>query len=148
MAIGVPVLIGVLGVGTAYGHVIIGGPTVRDTVYPTCAHNGVHFNKQGHPNCGLHKGWSTTGDTPPPTGDTPPPTDVPPTTPSGDTGGSSHHPGKPSHPAKPTHPAKPNHPAKPAKAPKHASGASTGHGHAYGHAKHAGQAGKSHGKNK
>jgi hypothetical protein len=144
MAIGVPVLIGVLGVGTAYGHVIIGGPTVRDTVYPTCAHNGVSFNKQGHANCGLHKGWSKK------TGDTPPPTDVPPATPpSGDTGLSSH-PAKPvqAHVAKPGHPAKPTHPAKPDKAPRHAGGTSTGHGHAYGHEKQAGHAGKAHGKNK
>jgi hypothetical protein len=38
---------------------------VPDTVYQTCAHNGVHFNKQGHANCGLHLGWSngSTGDT-------------------------------------------------------------------------------------
>ena len=32
--------------------------TLRDSVYQTCQHNGVHFNKQGHANCGLHRGWS------------------------------------------------------------------------------------------
>ena len=60
--------------GRVRGHRHGGGAhaaweTVRDTVYQTCQHNGVHFNKQGHANCGLHKGWSddpttATGDEP------------------------------------------------------------------------------------
>jgi len=64
----VPVLVGLAVTGTAVAHMLPRG-TVRDTVYQTCQHNGVHFNKQGHANCGLHKGWSedpttSTGDEP------------------------------------------------------------------------------------
>ena len=59
LVIAVPVLVALLATGTAYGYGIGIHPTVRDTVYPVCAHNGVHFNKQGHANCGLHRGWAT-----------------------------------------------------------------------------------------
>jgi hypothetical protein len=52
-----PVLAGLVVTGTALAHVA-SGTSVRDSVYQTCAHNGVHFNKQGHANCGLHKGWT------------------------------------------------------------------------------------------
>ena len=74
-----PVLAGLVVTGTALAHVA-SGTSVRDSVYQTCAHNGVHFNKQGHANCGLHKGWTqeepvTEPATEPGTGDT------------GDTGG-------------------------------------------------------------
>src|SRR5438105_15894007 len=63
-----PVAAGLVVTGSAVAR-ILPGTTVRDSVYQTCAHNGVHFNKQGHPNCGLHKGWqsaptSTTPDQP------------------------------------------------------------------------------------
>lgn len=53
----VPVLVGFAVTGTAVAR-MLPRETVRDTVYQTCQHNGVHFNKQGHANCGLHKGWS------------------------------------------------------------------------------------------
>ena len=53
----VPVLVGLAVTGTAVAR-MMPAQTVRDTVYQTCQHNGVHFNKQGHANCGLHKGWS------------------------------------------------------------------------------------------
>ncbi|HVI36779.1 MAG TPA: hypothetical protein VM684_11155 [Gaiellales bacterium] len=53
----VPVLVGFAVTGSAVAH-MLPRETVRDTVYQTCQHNGVHFNKQGHANCGLHKGWS------------------------------------------------------------------------------------------
>ena len=66
MLLAVPVLAGAVLTGTALAHPS-GSPSVRDGVYQTCAHNGVHFNKQGHPNCGLHKGWS---EEPAPPGDT------------------------------------------------------------------------------
>ncbi|HWH67584.1 MAG TPA: hypothetical protein VNS99_15870 [Gaiellales bacterium] len=64
----VPVLAGLAVTGTAVAR-MLPRETVRDTVYQTCQHNGVHFNKQGHANCGLHKGWShdpttATGDEP------------------------------------------------------------------------------------
>ena len=52
-----PVLAGLVVTGTALAHVA-SGTSVRDSVYQTCAHNGVSFNKQGHANCGLHKGWT------------------------------------------------------------------------------------------
>jgi hypothetical protein len=58
----VPVVAGAVLTGTALAYPT-GSPTVRDAVYgeasthQTCWHNGVHFNKQNHPNCGLHKGW-------------------------------------------------------------------------------------------
>jgi len=53
----VPVLAGLVVTGSAVAR-MMPAQTVRDTVYQTCQHNGVHFNKQGHANCGLHKGWS------------------------------------------------------------------------------------------
>jgi hypothetical protein len=53
----VPMLVGLAVTGTAVAR-MMPAQTVRDTVYQTCQHNGVHFNKQGHANCGLHKGWS------------------------------------------------------------------------------------------
>jgi len=53
----VPVLAGLVVTGSAVAR-MMPAQSVRDTVYQTCAHNGVHFNKQGHANCGLHKGWS------------------------------------------------------------------------------------------
>ena len=64
----VPVLVGLAVTGSAVAR-MMPRQTVRDTVYQTCQHNGVHFNKQGHANCGLHKGWSedpttSTGDEP------------------------------------------------------------------------------------
>ncbi len=64
----VPVLVGLAVTGSAVAR-MMPAQTVRDAVYQTCRHNGLHFNKQGHANCGLHKGWSddpttTTGDEP------------------------------------------------------------------------------------
>jgi hypothetical protein len=53
----VPVFAGLIVTGTAVAR-MMPAESVRDSVYQTCAHNGVHFNKQGHSNCGLHKGWS------------------------------------------------------------------------------------------
>jgi len=63
-----PVLAGLVVTGSAVAR-MLPAQTVRDTFYQTCQHNGVHFNKQGHANCGLHKGWSedpttSTGDEP------------------------------------------------------------------------------------
>jgi hypothetical protein len=58
----VPVLAGLVVTGSAVAR-MMPAQSVRDTVYQTCAHNGVHFNKQGHANCGLHKGGTQT-DTP------------------------------------------------------------------------------------
>jgi hypothetical protein len=52
-----PVLAGLVLTGSALAR-MMPVQTVRDTVYQTCRHNGVHFNKQGHPTCGLHRGWS------------------------------------------------------------------------------------------
>jgi hypothetical protein len=59
-----PVVAGLVVTGSAVAR-MMPRQSVRDTVYQTCAHNGVHFNKQGHANCGLHLGWSngSTGDT-------------------------------------------------------------------------------------
>ena len=56
-----PVLVGLVVTGSAIAQ-MSPRSSVRDSVYQTCAHNGVHFNKQGHPNCGLHLGWSTGGE--------------------------------------------------------------------------------------
>jgi hypothetical protein len=56
----VPVLAGLVVTGSAVAR-MMPAQSVRDTVYQTCAHNGVHFNKQGHANCGLHKGWTQDG---------------------------------------------------------------------------------------
>src|SRR5207302_4723269 len=58
LIVGVPVVAGLLVTGSAVAR-MAPATTVRDSVYQTCAHNGVHFNKQGHPNCGLHKGWQS-----------------------------------------------------------------------------------------
>jgi hypothetical protein len=59
----VPVLAGLALAGTAMAR-MLPAETVRDGVYQTCQRNGVHFNKQGHANCGLHKGWSEEGGDP------------------------------------------------------------------------------------
>jgi hypothetical protein len=147
LAIAVPVLVGALGVGSAYGHVLIDSQqsSVRDTVYPTCAHNGVHFNKQGHANCGLHKGWSRTGqDTPP----APPSSDVP--TGSGGSGEPAtpphpSHPSLPSHPSHPAHPAHPSHPTRPNTAAATSHGGGHGHSQSHGHG-HGHGSGGGHGK--
>jgi hypothetical protein len=53
----VPLMAGLVVTGSAVAR-MMPAQSVRDSVYQTCAHNGVHFNKQGHANCGLHKGWS------------------------------------------------------------------------------------------
>jgi hypothetical protein len=58
----VPVLAGLVVTGSAVAR-MMPAQSVRDSVYPVCAHNGVHFNKQGHANCGLHKGWTQAGAT-------------------------------------------------------------------------------------
>jgi hypothetical protein len=86
----VPVLAGLAVTGSAVAR-MLPAPTVRDTVYQTCQHNGVHFNKQGHANCGLHKGWSDNPTTE--SGDQPgsEPGDQP-TTESGDVGSAGHAP--------------------------------------------------------
>jgi hypothetical protein len=78
----VPVLAGLAVTGSAVAR-MLPAETVRDTVYQTCQHNGVHFNKQGHANCGLHKGWSDDPTTEP--GDQP-------TTEPGDGGSAGHAP--------------------------------------------------------
>jgi hypothetical protein len=57
MLLAVPIVAGALATGTAFAHPAGAVRTVRDAVYPSCQHNGVHFNKAGHANCGLHKGW-------------------------------------------------------------------------------------------
>ncbi len=57
MLLAVPIVAGALATGTAFAHPAGTVRTVRDAVYPSCQHNGVHFNKAGHANCGLHKGW-------------------------------------------------------------------------------------------
>jgi len=57
LLVAVPVLAGLVVTGSAVAR-MMPAESVRDSVYQTCAHNGVHFNKQGHANCGLHKGWS------------------------------------------------------------------------------------------
>jgi hypothetical protein len=105
----VPVLAGLAVTGSAVAR-MLPAPTVRDTVYQTCQHNGVHFNKQGHANCGLHKGWSDNPTTE--SGDQPgsEPGDQP-TTESGDVGSAGH-------------------------APKHGDQAGHGKGHGKGHGHH------------
>ena len=102
----VPVLAGLVVTGSAVAR-MLPAQSVRDSVYQTCAHNGVHFNKQGHANCGLHKGWSqgepgstTTSDQP--TGDAGTTASGSPATGSG--GHATH--------VHPTHPSKPGHGAK------------------------------------
>lgn len=114
LMVAVPVLAGLVVTGSAVAR-MLPAQSVRDSVYQTCAHNGVHFNKQGHANCGLHKGWSqgepgsepgsTTSDQP--AGDAGTPGDE-----SSSTGNGGHarhvhptHSGKPDHGAK-THGAK------------------------------------------
>jgi hypothetical protein len=52
-----PLVAGLILAGTALAR-MLPAETVRDSAYPACKHNGVHFNKQGHANCGLHKGWA------------------------------------------------------------------------------------------
>jgi hypothetical protein len=105
----VPVLVGLAVTGSAVAR-MMPAQTVRDTVYQTCQHNGVHFNKQGHANCGLHKGWSDNPTTA--TGDVPGsgPGDQPTTEPGG--GSSAGH------------------------APKHGDQAGHGKGHGKGHVHH------------
>jgi hypothetical protein len=58
LIVALPVLAGLVVTGTAAAR-MMPADSVRSSVYPTCAHNGVHFNKQGHANCGLHKGWQS-----------------------------------------------------------------------------------------
>jgi hypothetical protein len=113
----VPVLVGLAVTGSAVAR-MMPAQTVRDTVYQTCQHNGVHFNKQGHANCGLHKGWSDDPTTS--TGDEPGsgPGDQP-TTESG--GGSAGH------------------------APKHGDQADHGKGHGKGHGHHGATTSSGHG---
>jgi hypothetical protein len=131
-----PVLAGLMLTGTAVAR-MMPVQSVRDSVYglrdsavQTCAHNGVHVNKQGHTNCGLHKGWtdqgSTDGSEPGDQGD-----DQGGTQSSGDTGTS--------------HGAGHEHHAQPA----HTQGGHGQHGHSHGttehgHSGHAGHA-SSHG---
>jgi hypothetical protein len=92
----VPVLVGFAVTGTAVAR-MLPRETVRDTVYQTCQHNGVHFNKQGHANCGLHKGWSDDPTTS--TGDEPgsQPGDQPTTESGGSAGHAPNHGGKADH---------------------------------------------------
>jgi hypothetical protein len=59
-----PVFAGLVVTGSAVAR-MMPAESVRDSVYQTCAHNGVHFNKQGHANCGLHKGWHVAAPTTP-----------------------------------------------------------------------------------
>src|SRR6476661_2450816 len=102
----VPVLAGLTITGSAMAR-MLPAETVRDTVYQTCQHNGVHFNKQGHANCGLHRGWSNDPTTEPgsepgtePGGDTGgEPVDAPTT----DSGSGGHHGHGPKHTAGPRH---------------------------------------------
>lgn len=108
----VPVLVGLAVTGSAVAR-MMPRQTVRDTVYQTCQHNGVHFNKQGHANCGLHKGWSDDPTTS--TGDEPgsQPGDQPTT----ESGGSAGH--------APKHGGKSDH----GKGHGHHSATTSGHGH-------------------
>jgi hypothetical protein len=151
----VPVLVGFAVTGSAVAR-MLPAETVRDTVYQTCQHNGVHFNKQGHANCGLHKGWSddpttSSGDEP---GDQP-------TTESG--GGSTGHAPKhgdqaghgKGHGANEGHGANQGHHGATAGSAGHghSSGKAATHGGGHGHAKthggghsHAGGQGHSHNK--
>jgi hypothetical protein len=140
-----PLLAGLVLAGTAVAR-MMPVQTVRDSVYgvrdsasQTCAHNGVHYNKQGHANCGLHLGWSDTGSTQGSTEDTggSEPGDQGGTS-SGDAGtthggghGHAHH-------AKPAH----SH-----KSPHGHSGATVQHGHS-GHAGHASSHGHGHSHSK
>jgi hypothetical protein len=64
LIVALPVLAGLVVTGTAVAR-MMPADSVRVSVYQTCAHNGVHFNKQGHSNCGLHKGWQSAPTTTP-----------------------------------------------------------------------------------
>src|SRR5205085_3416815 len=89
-------LVGLVVTGTAVAH-MLPRETVRDTVDQPCQHNGVHFNKPGHANCGLHKGWSDDPTTS--TGDEPgsQPRDQPTTESGGSAGHAPKHGGKADH---------------------------------------------------
>ncbi len=129
--VAVPVLAGLVVTGSAVAR-MLPAQSVRDSVYQTCAHNGVHFNKQGHANCGLHKGWSQGEPTTPP--DQPVTDTGTSATDSGTTTTSTGH-GKghtthvhPSHPAKGGHGAK-THSAKTHGASGHGGGRSAHNKH-------------------
>ena len=105
LMVAVPLLAGLVVTGSAVAR-MMPAQSVRDSVYQTCAHNGVHFNKQGHSNCGLHKGWSQ-GD---PVGE---PGSTTPDQPTSDAGsGSTATGGGHATHVRPTHPSKPDHGAK------------------------------------
>ena len=123
----VPVLVGFAVTGTAVAR-MLPRETVRDTVYQTCQHNGVHFNKQGHANCGLHKGWSDDPTTS--TGDEPgsQPGDQPTT----ESGGSAGH--APKHGGKADHGKGHGHNGAMTSGHGHGGGKSAMHGGGHGHA--------------
>jgi hypothetical protein len=126
----VPLMAGLVVTGSAVAR-MMPAQSVRDSVYQTCAHNGVHFNKQGHANCGLHKGWSqgepgstTTSDQPTGTAGT----SGSDSSTAGSGGHATHvHPSKPVHVAK-THGAK-THSAKTHGAKAHGGGKSSHNKH-------------------
>jgi hypothetical protein len=122
----VPVLVGFAVTGTAVAR-MLPRETVRDTVYQTCQHNGVHFNKQGHANCGLHKGWSDDPTTS--TGDEPgsQPGDQPTT----ESGGSAGH--APKHGGKADHGKGHGHNGATTSGHGHGGGKSATHGGGHGH---------------
>ena len=122
----VPVLVGFAVTGTAVAR-MLPRETVRDTVYQTCQHNGVHFNKQGHANCGLHKGWSDDPTTS--TGDEPgsQPGDQPTT----ESGGSAGH--APKHGGKADHGKGHGHNGAMTSGHGHGGGTSATHGGGHGH---------------
>ncbi|HUZ84246.1 MAG TPA: hypothetical protein VMU66_06095 [Gaiellales bacterium] len=124
LVIAVPVLTAALATGTAYGYGIGIHPTVRDTVYPVCAHNGVHFNKQGHPNCGLHRGWSESGSAAVP-GST---AGSGPVTEPGRPGTRPPDPTRPAHPGRTHHPTRAGHPNNSHHATAHGRGKSGSRG--------------------
>ena len=143
----VPVLVGLAVTGSAVAR-MMPAQTVRDTVYQTCQHNGVHFNKQGHANCGLHKGWSDDPTTS--TGDEPgsQPGDQP-TTESG--GGAGHAPKHGERPATARATASHGAPRAATSGHGHGGGTSATHGGGHGHSTthggghgHAGGQGHSH----
>ena len=140
----VPVLVGLAVTGSAVAR-MMPAQTVRDTVYQTCQHNGVHFNKQGHANCGLHKGWSDDPTTS--TGDEPgsQPGDQPTT----ESGGSAGH--APKHGGKADHGKGHGHHGATTSGHGHGGGKSATHGGGHGHSTthggghgHAGGQGHSH----
>jgi hypothetical protein len=61
--VALPVVAGLVLAGSAAAR-MLPAETVRSDAYPSsavqprCEHNGVSYNKQNHPNCGLHLGWS------------------------------------------------------------------------------------------